>query len=297
MKLAAAYLTVVAIWSTTPLAMKWSMDALTITEAAGIRTAVGALICALLLAARRTPIPLDRMACLSYASAVLGIFGAMLCAFWAVRFIPTGLVSVMFGLSPLFTGVFAWPILGERALGGVRLLGVLIAMGGLATVFHSDLALGPGGATGLAAAVAGAALFSLSSVLVKRTSTGIDAIAHTTASLWCSLPFFALAWWLFDGSVPTAVSARSVGAVLYLGVFASTLGFVVFLFVLRRMTAARVALIPLITPVMALMLGAALAGEQLPPSTVLGAGLILLGLFMYEFSGRLWRRPRTRVAP
>ena len=295
MKLASAYLTVILIWSTTPLAMKWSTESLGFTEAAGLRTLIGALVCALLLLARRVSIPLHRTACLSYASAVLGLFGAMLCAFWAVQFIPSGLVSVMFGLAPLFSGLFAWPLLGERALGRLRLLGVLVAFGGLATVFRSDIGQLAGGLPGIVAAVSGTVLFSLSSVLVKRTSTGIDAIAHTTASLWLSLPLFAAAWWLFDGTPPTEITARSLGAVLYLGVFASTIGFVVFLFVLRRLTAARVALIPLLTPVIALSLGAALAGEALAASTLLGAGLILLGLFVYEFGGRFSSRSRARA--
>ena len=295
MKLASAYLTVILIWSTTPLAMKWSTESLGFTEAAGLRTLIGALVCALLLLARRVSIPLHRTACLSYASAVLGVFGAMLCAFWAVQFIPSGLVSVMFGLAPLFSGLFAWPLLGERALGRLRLLGVLVAFGGLATVFRSDIGQLAGGLPGIVAAVSGTVLFSLSSVLVKRTSTGIDAIAHTTASLWLSLPLFAAAWALSDGQLPLEFSALSLGFVLYLAVIGSTLGFMLYFSILHRLTVAQVTLIPLATPVLALLLGAVVLDEPVRADTVIGAALILGGLALYQLN-RGFKLPRRRRA-
>ena len=103
-------------------------------------------------------------------------------------------------------------------------------------------------------------------------------------------------WAVFDGEVPAEVSLRSVLAVSYLGIIGSVVGFVAYLYVLQRLQAATVALIPLITPVFALLLGAWLADELVPASTLQGAALVLLGLGCYQYGDRLLARWRLRPA-
>ena len=60
---------------------------------------------------------------------------AMSCVYWAAQYIPSGLISVVFGLSPIATGAMAALWLGERALTPVRLLGIGVGIGGLAIIF------------------------------------------------------------------------------------------------------------------------------------------------------------------
>lgn len=62
-----------------------------------------------------------------------------------------------------------------------------------------------------------------------------------------------------------------------------------FFYALKRLPASRLALIPLITPVNALLLGAGVNDETLSASTLLGASLILLGLVFYELPGPMLR--------
>ena len=81
-------------------------------------------------------------------------------------------------------------------------------------------------------------------------------------------------------------------AIVYLGVFGSALGFALFFYALRHLEASRMALIPLITPVLALLLGYFLANEVISPQLFWGAMLILLGLLVFEWEllTRRWRR-------
>ncbi|MGL4409436.1 MAG: DMT family transporter, partial [Zoogloea sp.] len=85
---------------------------------------------------------------------------------------------------------------------------------------------------------------------------------------------------------------RSWLAIGYLGVFGSVIGFALYYYVIRHLPTARVALITLITPVLALMLGHAFNGEALGLRLVAGAGLVLLGLGLHQRDA--WWRPARR---
>ncbi len=295
MSAAPAYLGVVLIWSTTPMAVKLSTDTLSFSAAAGLRMLLASLCCLLWLGIVRQRLRFDREALASYAAANIGVFGAMSCIYAAVTWVPSGLLSVIFGLAPVLSGVFARWLLGERTLSTVRVLALAIALGGLGVVFRGTLGFAPEAWPGLLLALVAVTLFALSSVLVKRYSGNMSAAQHTAGSLLFSLPLFAAAWALSDGQLPLEFSALSLGFVLYLAVIGSTLGFMLYFSILHRLTVAQVTLIPLATPVLALLLGAVVLDEPVRADTVIGAALILGGLALYQLN-RGFKLPRRRRA-
>lgn len=291
MSIPSAYITVVLIWATTPLAIKWSSVGLGYTGAALSRMVIGVLLAMLLLWVLRIPFPWHAQARRGYLLASLGVFGAMSSVYWSSQFVPSGLISVIFGISPILSGVLAYWLLDERALTPLRVLALLFAITGLAMVFGGEaFAIGEidvSAVKGLLGLSLATVLFSLSAVLVKRYDAGIDPLAHTAGTLLFSLPGYLLLWLFTDGSLPDDVDARSIYATLYLGVFGSVLGFVAYYYVLQRLTAATVALIPLLTPVLALMLGSYLEGEVLSDMALKGTGLILSSLAVYQLEGMM----------
>lgn len=296
MSVPAAFIGVILIWSTTPLAIKWSSQGTGFLFAISARMLIGVLLCYAVLRLLRGRLPWHRKAVQTYLASAVAIYGAMTSVYWGAQFIPSGLVSVIFGMTPIFTGVLAALWLGERLGTLPRLLGVALGIGGLAVVFADDLTgthLDDAALWGMAAVLLATFLHSLSMVLVKGIGAGLSAISATTGGLLFSTPALVLTWWLADGIIPAAPPARSVGAIVYLGVFGSALGFVLFFYALRHLEAGRMALIPLVTPVLALLLGYLLADEVLPAWRLAGAGLILLGLLVFEWEllGRRWRRP------
>jgi len=81
---------------------------------------------------------------------------------------------------------------------------------------------------------------------------------------------------------------RALVATVYLGVVGSVLGFMLYFYMIKHMEAGRVALITLITPVMALLLGHLLNNEVVLPQVWFGAAFILLGLGLHRWGlGRL----------
>lgn len=294
MSLPAAFVAVVLIWSTTPLAIKWSALGAGFSFAVFSRMAVGVVLCALLLAALRIRMPWHRSARLTYVVGGLSLFGAMTLTYWASQYISSGLISVLFGLTPLITGLGAAYWLKENALTPSKIGGMVLGMAGLALIFHHNLGLGPHAFAGIAALLGAVILQSLGLVWIKRIADRSSPVAMNLGALAVALPFFAATWLLSDGQMPTHIPERAAAAIVYLGLFGSVVGFVLYYYMIKHMEAAQVALIPLVTPVLALLLGHALNAEPIPLNVWLGTASIMLGLSLHQW-GEHWRRQIARI--
>jgi drug/metabolite transporter (DMT)-like permease len=287
MSLPAAFVSVILIWSTTPLAIKWSALGVGFSFAVFSRMTIGVLLCAVLLALFRVRFPLHRKALLAYLAGGLSMFGAMALTYWSAQYISSGMISVLFGLSPLITSLGAMVWLKEEALTPSKFAGMLLGLLGLALVFRGGLGVGEGSVVGLLALFVAVSAQSLGLVWIKRIGDDSPPLAMTLGTLVVALPLFFVAWYLFDGHLPEAMSERAVAATVYLGVFGSVLGFVLYYYLIKHMEAGSVALIALVTPVMALLLGHGLNNEEVLPQVWLGTLCILFGLGMHRW-GAQW---------
>lgn len=288
MSLPAAFISVILIWSTTPLAITWSALGLGSSFAVFSRMVFGALLCAALLLVLRVRLPLHRKARQAYLVSGLSMFGAMALTYWSSRFVSSGMISVLFGLSPLLTSLGAALWLKEESLTPNKLAGMMLGLLGLLLVFYGGLDLGDGAGLGLIALLFAVLLQSLGLVWLKRIGDDSPPLATTLGTLVVALPFFFASWWLADGQWPTELPERAVAATIYLGAVGSVLGFALYYYMIKHMEAGRIALITLITPVMALLLGHGLNNEAVLPQVWLGTASILLGLCLHRWGERWW---------
>lgn len=283
MSVPAAYLSIILIWSTTPLAIQWSSTGDGFLFPVMARMAIGLAICVLLLAAFRIKMPWHRNARLTYLAAGLGIFGTMLCVYWGARYISSGLIALLFGLTPIFTSIAATFWLGENAFSISKISGTALSLLGLAAIFGSGLSLGEHATAGILVVLIAVILQSLSLVWVKRIGATIPAMAVTSGALMIVAPLLLLCWAIFDGVIPLSVTSRASWSIAYLGVFGSVLGFNFYFYVIKRMEAGQIALITLITPVSALLLGQFLNGETIQSGVWIGAACVLSGLLAHQW--------------
>jgi drug/metabolite transporter (DMT)-like permease len=92
------------------------------------------------------------------------------------------------------------------------------------------------------------------------------------------------------------IEQRALISIVYLGVVGSVLGFALYFYVLRYVETTKVALITLITPVMALLAGQWLNAEQVASKVWVGTALIMLGLVGFELGGRIRTQLRSSKA-
>lgn len=285
MSVPAAYLGIILIWATTPLAIQWSTQGTGFAFAVLARMLIGVIVAALLVALWRIELPFHARARRAYLVGGLGLFGAMALTYWGARYVHSGLISVLFGLSPLMAGVLAALCLGERALTPLKLVGMLLGALGLAVIFvHGDSLGGEHALAGLLALLLAVFIYSGCLVWLKRIADDSPPLATTVGTLTVSLPLFALVWWFTDGQLPAMVPPRSGAAIVYLGIFGSVIGFALYYYVIKHLEASKVALITLVTPVLALLLGNVFNGEIIGFRLWLGTALILFGLTVHQWN-------------
>ena len=282
-----AFLGVIIIWSTTPLGLKWSGEHVGFLFGVTARMMLGVVVAALLVIALRLPFPLHRKAVRAYFASGIGIYFGMLFGYWAVTYIPSGWIAVIWGVSPLFAGVLGGFVLGEKGLTPHRILGVLAGMAGLAIIFLQGAKLGEHTLLGVSLTLLGVLSQVGSAVWIRSIKADLPGIVMTTGGLAVSIPLFVMSWWLFDGELPEFIPARVAGSIIYLAIMGSVLGFSLYFFLLNHVETSRVALITLITPVMALLLGNWLNDESLNVWVFMGTALILSGLASYQW-GENW---------
>ncbi len=211
----------------------------------------------------------------------------MLPTYWAAQFIPSGWISVIFGLTPLITALLSAMFLGERSLTLGKLTSYSLGIAGLVVMFGSALKLGHSAVLGIGAVLFSAGLQAACSVWIKCIGAKLPARAQVTGGLLIALPAYLVTWSLADGQWPTVWTTTSVAAIIYLGVIATTIGFTFYFYLLTHLSVTRVALISLITPLLALLLGHFINHEMLGIKVVTGTVLILLALILHEFFERL----------
>ena len=287
MSVPAAYLGVILIWATTPLAIQWSSEGWGYLFGITGRMALGALVCAILLQLFKPGLPWHRQARRTYMAAAVGIYGGMLSVYWGAQFVPSGLIAVLFGLNPLVTALIAAVWLRERSLTPGKLLGMVLGLCGLLSIFAADILLQGHAWWGVIAVLAAVLLHSFSSVWVKKAGARLPGLTVTSGSLFVVMPLFVVTWLVYDGTPPVRISAQAGLALVYLGVFGSALGFTLYFYLLKHLEANRVALITLVTPVLALIIGLLLNGEHPSLEIWLGSALIISGLGMHVWGDRV----------
>jgi drug/metabolite transporter (DMT)-like permease len=288
MSLPVAFVSVILIWTTTPLAIKWSALGAGFSFAVLARMTISVTLCALILVMLRIRIPLHIRALHSYLASGTTMWGTMVLAYWSSQYVSSGLISVLFGLAPLITSFAAMVWLKEESLTANKLSGMFLGLAGLALVFRGGLNIGEGAGLGLLALFTAVVIQALGLVWIKKVGDNSPPLATTFGSLFVGLPLFIATWWVLDGRLPTTMPHRAFAAIAYLGTVGSVLGFMLYYYMIKHMETGRIALINLITPVMALLLGHALNNEAVLPQVWFGTALILGGLVLHRW-GAQWR--------
>jgi drug/metabolite transporter (DMT)-like permease len=292
----AAFIAVVLIWSTTPLALKWSGEGPGFIFGAFGRMAFAAALCLLLINALRIKLPWHREARNTYLSATLGIYGAMICVYWGAQYISSGLIAVLFGLTPMVTALLARVWLKEQSLTPEKIAGMIFGVLGLLLIFGDRALFGSLEGKGIAVVLLGVFLHAASIVWVKRTNTSLPGIAVTSGGLLFAVPLYFITWLIIDGAPPESLNDRALFSIIYLGVIGSVVGFTLFYYVLKHMEANGVVLITLITPVLALVLGNTINNELIGMNVLSGALLVLSGLAIHQWGGLLYQKLFGRVS-
>nr|WP_288256454.1 EamA family transporter [uncultured Pseudomonas sp.] len=244
-----------------------------------------------ILFVRRPRVPLRWM--LAYGMTIsVGQFAFLFYAMYVGM--PAGLASLVLQSQAFFTLFFAALFLGER-LRGSNLFGLLVAASGLVLI-----GLQGGQAmtlAGFALTIAAASMWALGNVVTRKLGKVNLVGLVVWGSLIPPLPFLALSLWL-EGPELISQSLRtfsldSLLVLAYLAFGATILGYGLWSRLLSRYPASQVAPFSLLVPVVGISSSALLLGERLGSLQMVGAALVMAGLLINVWGGRLldsWRQ-------
>jgi drug/metabolite transporter (DMT)-like permease len=295
MSVPVAYATIIIVWSTTPLGIAWSGESLSPVAAIAIRMLIAAAIGYALLKVMKIPLAWTKAARNTYGYSLLGVYVAMLCTYYAAQFVPSGLISVLYALSPVLSNIFSYLLIGKIEFTRARWVAFAVSFSGLLFIFMDDWVVQDDGWIGLGLLLVAVSLYSVSGVLVQREKYHAHPLSITVGTLLMSVPLFLISWLILDGELPVIDwGSRSPWAVMYLAVAGSLLGFACYFYIIRQLGATAVAMVTLMTPVLALSLGNLLNGEAITVEILCGTAGILTGLVLYYRSNSPVTEESTR---
>jgi drug/metabolite transporter (DMT)-like permease len=280
-KLLTALWTVYLVWGSTYVAIKISVRTLPAILSAGARFILAGALLGLILALRGRSIRVTRRELASSALHGLSLltFGVGMVTVAETR-IDSSIAAMIAGSVPL--QVIALRALARERIARATRLSVVVGLVGLGLVVIPG-AHGASTAPALALMVAATVSWSLGSFFGHRLPLPRDGFVATTWEM-LSAGVFLLVLGAATGELGTTdvggFTLESVAAWLYLAVFGSLIGFTAYAWLLRNAPISKVVTHQYVNPLVAIVLGAALLGEDLSLVTAVGAALIVGSVFV-----------------
>ena len=202
----------------------------------------------------------------------------------AEKYVATGLASLIVATVPIYMILLTWisgmsppprPIIWLGLAGGFAGVALLL---GPALRFSGEGTTHP--AIGMSILLCSSFVWSIGSLYSRRATHGAG-----------SSPFFAAAQQMVCGGLllvvtgtitgewpdfhPNKMSILSIGAFVYLVLIGAVVGFTAYIWLLHHCDPAKVATYAYVNPIVAVLLGAAFAGETLTLRTIIAAALII----------------------
>lgn len=197
---------------------------------------------------------------------------------WAETHIGSGLASILNSTSPLFTIIIAHVLTGDEKLNINRVLGIVVAIGGVVVLIGGDALQGLGSKVLAQLAMLGATLsYGFAAVYGRRFKDTPIAVSSAGMLAGATILVLPIAL-ILEQPWTLQPSALSVMAVLALALLSTALAFVIWFKLIHSAGAANTSMVTFLIPVVGLLLGAGVLGEAIAPSFVIGLALILLGL-------------------
>jgi drug/metabolite transporter (DMT)-like permease len=283
----AQYVALALAWGSSFLLIKIGLDGLSPTQVVLGRLVAGALALGAITAVTGQALPREPAV---YAH--LGVVAVLLCVVpftlfaWAEERISSGLASIYNATTPLMTALVALALLPSERLTRARAVGLATGFVGVVVVLGPWQGLGGGTALAQAACLGATASYGLAFVHLRRwiSPRGLGAVPVATVQVGLAA-VLALVLAPLVATEPVQLTARVVLAVLVLGVVGTGFAYVWNTGVVAGWGATGASTVTYLTPLVGVVLGVAVLGEDVAWHQPVGALVVVLGIVVSQ--GRL----------
>ena len=281
----AAFAAVYLIWGSTYLAIRFAVATIPPFLMGGARFLTSGLILYVWARSRGAPRPTAaewRAACLTGVLLLVCGNGAVI---WAEQHVASGIVALIVAVVPLWMVLLDWLRPGGARPRPAVFVGLALGLAGLMLLIGPDALARRGdseiGLVALLVPVLGSLFWALGSI-VSRYATRPASSAMTTGMqmLTGGVAFFIVAVLTLEPrhlNVHTVATTSIIG-LLYLIAFGSLVGFTAYIYLLGAAAPAKVSTYAYVNPIVAVILGWAVAGEPITSRTLIAAMVILAGV-------------------
>ncbi|MEA3511029.1 MAG: DMT family transporter [Actinomycetota bacterium] len=254
-----------------------------------LRVAIAALLVIALLALKGLRIP-DRLTMkVGIVMAITNLLIPYVLFTFAYNEASAGFVGLFAALIPLATAAYANFMLDNEPLTRGKLIGLFIGFSGVAALLISgDSGLGEEGRPLVAAILAliSVAAIGYAGAYAKRYAGQYDPVEITGIQFSLSAVVLIPTMLVLEG-IPNSLTTPAWTLILYMAVASTFLPFYLYYRLLRSMPATTVSLVGYLVPLVSLVGGVVLLGEQIETGIVIGGALILTGMVVTDRAGRV----------
>jgi len=221
---------------------------------------------------------------------VLMLLGGNGLVCWAEQTVPSGMAALMVATMPLWFAVLDWAVFHGPRPTARTTIGIVIGLVGMYVLVGPSSLEGARielrGAIGLLSACVFWALGSLWSRHATLPKSSFTATAMEMLAGGAALFFVGLLMGEASRVSISVVSLKSLAALGYLTVFGSLAALSAYIWLLQVSTPSRVSTYAYVNPVIAVLLGAALANEPLSPRVWVAVAVIIAGVVLINTGRR-----------
>jgi O-acetylserine/cysteine efflux transporter len=226
---------------------------------------------------------------------LLAVFNVMLfigLQTYAILYLPSGSAAVLVYLQPILVGLGAWLVLGEE-LSAAKLVGLLLGFSGIVAVGMESIAGGTNAISpvGVILGAASALSWALGTVYFKKYEARVSTLwAVAVPFLVGGVALTALGL-VIEPSGEVSWTGGFVASLLYSSLVGISLAWVIWFALVRAGEASRVAAYIFAVPLTAVLIGVVFLDEPLGYALLIGACLVVCGIYLVNREPRRSKRP------
>jgi drug/metabolite transporter (DMT)-like permease len=284
------------LWGASFLSIRTTLDEVPVLTSVAHRVTWAAVALWLVVIATRTPLP--KRARVWGALLVMGMLNNVIpftLMAWGQLHIETGLAAILNAATAVWGTLIAAAVFRDERLTVRKAAGVALGFGGVAVAVGAGAlaALDPR-SLGQLAVVAGTVSYAFAAVWARARLKGLPPVVAAAGMLTGAALVMAPFAVAVEGRPSFALAPVTWVAMGYMALVATAFAYLLYYRVLAMAGSANLLLVTLIIPPVAILLGAWVRGEALPPHAFAGLGMLAAGLLVLD--GRVLRRLRGRRA-
>jgi drug/metabolite transporter (DMT)-like permease len=277
-------------WGTAYLFIKLGLTTLQPLSLIALRLIVGTLTTFIILSWKKVAIPASFSVWRHFiCMGLINVLCPWILITWSMSGdmgVNSGVAAIINSMTPIFGLFISALCFKAEKITYNKILGIIVSFGGILILLgHTLSRIGIEGIPRYIALASAAASYAAAAAYAKKNLQLFNPILKTFAQLLVACFIACLVAPVFEDVSSQTLSSTSLFAVIWLGIVASCIAYMLYFFIIEKWGATRALTVTYLFPIVAVTTGTIFLNEQLSWRLVFGGIFVLLGIFLINWSG------------